>query len=129
MELRAVAEHKQNGLSLVGFLFVIVIVAVLAVLGMKIVPTVVEFAAIKKAIGNAKANGSTPREIQDSFNKQRTTAYISSVSGNDLVITPTAGGFEISIAYEKKIPLIGPASLVIDYEVSTSKTPLSKPDQ
>lgn len=127
--MEAIAERGQRGLSLIGFLFVIVIVALAAVLGMKVVPTAVEYTAIKKAIANAKANGTTPREIQDSFDKQATTAYIDSISGKDLEITKAADGFEVSVAYQKKIPLIGPASLVIDYAASTSKTPLSKPDQ
>ncbi len=33
----------------------------------------------------------------------------------------TADGFEISFAYQKKIPLIGPASLALDYQGSTRR--------
>ncbi|HEY8609389.1 MAG TPA: DUF4845 domain-containing protein [Noviherbaspirillum sp.] len=110
---------RPRGFSLVGFLFVIVIVALLAVLAMKVVPTVVEYAAIKKAIVTAKNAGTTPREIQESFEKQRVTAYIESVTGKDLDITKTGEGFEVSVAYQKKIELVGPASLVLDYEATT----------
>lgn len=123
------AIYKQHGVSLGGFLFVIIILALLAVLGMKIVPTVVEYSAIKKAIMTAKNAGTTAREIQDSFEKQRTTAYIDSVTGKDLEITKTADGFEVSVAYQKKIELFGPASLVLDYVASTSSTPVKKPEQ
>lgn len=112
-------NHGPRGFSLVGFLFVIVIVAVLAVLGMKVVPTVVEYAAIKRAIVNAKNAGTTPREIQESFEKQRTTAYIDSITGRDLEIVKTGEGYEVSVAYQKKIELVGPASLVLDYEATT----------
>ncbi|MGH8808906.1 MAG: DUF4845 domain-containing protein [Noviherbaspirillum sp.] len=123
---RSITGCRQDGLSLIGFLFVIVIAALLAVLGMKIVPTVVEYSAIKKAIANAKSAGTSTREIQDSFERHRTTAYIESVNGKDLEITRTADGFEVSVAYQKKIELVGPASLVIDYVASTDRKPAKK---
>jgi Tfp pilus assembly protein PilE len=129
MKQRSISGCRQNGLSMVGFLFVMVIVALVAVLAMKVVPTAVEFMAIKKAIVTAKASGTTAREIQESFEKQRTTAYIDSVTGKDLEITKTGDGFEVDIAYQKKIELVGPASLVLDYVASTSKTPVIKPAQ
>ena len=121
MKLRDCAENKQTGLSLVGFLFGIIVVALLAVVGMKVVPTVVEFSAIKKAITNAKNAGTTVKEIQDSFDKQRETSYIDSVNGKDLEITKTGDGWDVSVAYQKKIELVGPASLLIDYEATTAR--------
>lgn len=119
MKLRSLAGYRQNGLSLVGFIFVIAIVALLAVLGMKVVPSVVEYTAIKKAIAKAKVDGATPAEIKTSFDKQATTGYIESVSGKDLEIKKSDSGFEVNVAYQKKIELIGPASLVIDYVATT----------
>ena len=113
------AKGRQNGLTLAGFIFVIIIVALLAVLGMKVVPTVVEYSAIKKAITNAKNTGSTAAEIQNAFDKQRSASYIDSVSGKDLEIVRTADGWDVSVAYQKKISLFGPASLVIDYVATT----------
>jgi Tfp pilus assembly major pilin PilA len=120
------AACRQQGLSLVGFLFVIAIVAMLAVLGMKIVPTVVEYMAVKKALVNAKSAGSSAIEIQNAFEKQRSANYIDSVSGKDLEVTRTADGFDVSVAYQKKIELVGPASLVIDYIATTGNTPGKK---
>lgn len=127
MKLRSNAAYTERGLSLTGFIFVIIILGLFAVVGMKVVPTVVEFQAVKKAIATAKASGTTAKEIQDSFEKQRTTAYIESVSGKDLEIIKTADGFDVAVAYEKKISLVGPASLLIEYAASTSKSATSKP--
>ena len=121
MELRPEIRNRQKGLSFFGFLFVIVIVALAAILGMKVVPTVVEYAAIKKAIQTAKTSGTTPREIQGSFEKQRDTAYIESVTGKDLEIVKSDDGLDVNVAYQKKIELFGPVSLTIDYEATTAK--------
>jgi hypothetical protein len=105
----------QAGLSLIGFIFVIALLALVAVLGLKVVPTAVEYSAVKKAVAMAKNAGSTPTEIRQSFDKQASAGYIDSVSGGDLDIVKTAEGYQVGVAYEKRIPLIGPASLVIDY--------------
>jgi Tfp pilus assembly major pilin PilA len=129
MKPQLIIDRRQQGLSLVGFIFVIAIVALIAVLGMKVVPSVVEYAGIKKAITAAKNAGSTPAEIRTSFDKRAETGYIESVSGKDLQITKTNDGFDVSVAYEKRIALIGPASLVIDYVVGTGVTPGNKTEQ
>lgn len=112
-------RRNQAGLSLAGFMFVIVIVGLVAVLAMQIVPSAMEYMAVKKAVQTAANVGSTPQEIQSSFEKQRTTAYIESVTAKDLEIVKTETGFNVSVAYQKKIPLVGPASLVLDYEASS----------
>ncbi|NEX62768.1 DUF4845 domain-containing protein [Noviherbaspirillum galbum] len=121
MQRHPESQGRQRGLSLVGFLFVMAIVAVLAVIGLKVVPTVTEFMAVKKAINQAAATGNTAAEIQTSFDRQRETTYIDSVTGKDLDIKKNADGkYDVSVAYQKKIPLFGPASLVLDYEASST---------
>lgn len=124
--MKAGAARKQAGLSLSGFIVVIAIFGVIAVIAMKVVPTVTEFSSIKKAIAQAKSSGTTPAEIKSSFDRQASAGYIESISGKDLEVIRTADGHEVNVAYEKKIPLVGPVSLVIDYVASTSRTPLKK---
>ncbi|RJG05803.1 DUF4845 domain-containing protein [Noviherbaspirillum cavernae] len=125
MELLSGITDRQRGVSLSGFIFVIVIVAIATVIGMKIVPTVVEYSAIKKAIVSAKNAGTTVREIQLAFDKQSAAGYIDSIAGKDLEITRNAdGGLDVSVAYEKKIALFGPVSLVIDYVATTGRQPV-----
>lgn len=114
------SKNKQSGVSLTGLIFILAIVGVIAVLGMKVVPSVTEYMAVKKAIAAAKAAGSTPAEVRTSFDKNADIGYITSISGKDLEITQNGGALEVSFAYEKKIPLIGPASLLLDFEGSTA---------
>ncbi len=117
--MKSRSNRKQAGVSLTGLIFLLAIIGVIAVLGMKIVPTVTEYMAIKKAIVAAKTAGTTPAEVRASFDKQANVGYIDSIGGKDLEIVPQNGVMEVSFAYEKRIPLVGPASLVIDYQGST----------
>lgn len=126
MKLRSNGKRWQSGLSLTGFIFVLIILALIAVVGMKVVPTVIEYTAIKKAIVNAKASSQSAAEIRASFDRQSAAGYIETISGKDLEITREASGFEVTASYEKKITLFGPVSLVIDYVASTQNTPVRK---
>lgn len=119
MKLRS--RVRQRGVSLGGLIVVLVVLAAFALIGAKVVPTVTEYLGIKKAIASAKASGTTVREIQSSFDKQAEVGYITSISGKDLEIVKNGDDIEISFAYEKKIPLSGPVSLLIDYSGSTAK--------
>ncbi len=112
---------KQRGVSLTGLIFVLAVLGFLALLGAKIVPTFTEFSAIKGAIAQAKKVGGGVREMQNSFNKNADVSYISTLTGKDLIFDKEGGETEISFAYEKKIGLFGPVSLVIDYAGSTAK--------
>jgi hypothetical protein len=113
---------RQRGISLTSLIFSVIVVAAVAVLGMKIVPTATEYFSIKKAIVSAKNAGSTEREIRNAFDKHANAGYIDSIKGADLDIQRVNNALEVSFAYEKKIPLFGPANLLIEYEGSTAKS-------
>ena len=125
MELRS--KQAQAGLSLVGLIFLLAIIGMIAVVAMKVFPTVTEFMSIKKAIVTAKASGTTVAAVKASFDKQAEVGYIDAISSKDLEISRNGDEIDISFAYQKKIPLVGPASLLLEYEGTTAKAqPASK---
>ena len=124
------ARAKSRGMSLVGLIFVLGILAVLVVLASKIAPTVIEYMSIKKAITSVKLlNSNSASEIQSAFNKQADVGYITSITGRDLIIEKSETGLEIGFFYTKKIPLVGPASLLLEYQGSTAKNPQAQKKQ
>lgn len=119
--------HRQRGISLIGLILVIAILGAIGLLAAKVLPTAIEYRAILTAIDHAKKDGGdNVKAIQDSFNKSAEVGYIDSLTGRDLVIDRSGGEVEISFAYEKKIPLVGPASLLLEYEGSTAKAGAKK---
>ncbi|MDO8176624.1 MAG: DUF4845 domain-containing protein [Undibacterium sp.] len=114
--------RRQRGISLIGLILTLGILALIAMLGIKVAPTVIEFMSIKKAIVSAQKAGSTPREIQSSFDKQAEIGYFDAISGKDLSIVRNGEVMEVSFAYTKKIPLVGPASLLLEYAGTTAKS-------
>lgn len=112
--------NKQRGVSLFGMIVVGGIIALLVIVGMQVVPSFAEYQEIQKAIKIARNAGSTVPEIRASFDKSVAAGYITTVSGKDLDISKDANGdIVINVEYEKKLPLFGPVSLVIDYVATT----------
>jgi hypothetical protein len=118
MEKLAVAQ-RQRGMSLVGLIFVGLIVVALLALGFKLVPAVVEYIAIERAVQKIRNEGSTVRDIQAAFDRHATIDDITSISSRDLDITKEGDRIVISYAYQKKIPILDNVSLVIDFSGTT----------
>ncbi|MES2037687.1 MAG: DUF4845 domain-containing protein [Pseudomonadota bacterium] len=113
---------KQQGITLIGLIMAIAVIIVLAMIAMKVVPTMIEYNSISKAMNSSKNAGTTPREIQIAFDKQREVGYFDAVTGKDLVIVKNNdGGFDLNFSYTRKIPLVGPASILMEYSGTTAK--------
>jgi len=110
---------RQKGLSLIGLIFVGLIVVALIALGFKIVPAVIEYIAIERAVQKIKNESGTVRDIQAAFERHRTIDDITSITSKDLDITKEGDKVVISYAYQKKIPILDNVSLVIDFAGTT----------
>ena len=110
---------RQAGVSLTGLILVLAVIGVVAVFALKLLPTYFEYSAVKDAIVRAKEAGGTPREIQVAFDKNAGMNNVTAVKGSDLTITRDDGEVQVSFAYEKRVPLVGNVSIVIDYAGTT----------
>ena len=110
--------RRQRGLSLIGVLLFGAIAVLLVVFGARVMPSALEYFAIKRAVETVTSSGvSTPLEVQRSFDRQAAVDDITSISGRDLLVTRAEdGSLDVSFSYEKRIPLFGPATLLILYE-------------
>jgi hypothetical protein len=113
------APQRQRGLSLISLIFLGLIAIMLLTIGFKLVPSLIEYLAIDRAVQKIKNEGSTVREIRNAFDRYSTIDDIKSISGKDLDITKDADGVVISFAYSYSVPLSDNVRLVIDYSGST----------
>jgi hypothetical protein len=118
---RHLPRSRHSGLTLIGLLFWAVVVAFVALIVMKVVPTVNEYYTIQRAVKKvALEGGSTVPEIRSAFEKLKSVEYaISSIDGKDLQITKENERVVIRFAYAKEIELIHPVYVVIKYEGSS----------
>lgn len=111
-------RQQQRGLSLIGLLFWAILIAFVALLTLKVFPTLNEYYTIRSAITKiAKSNPPSVASARADFERQKQIEYsISSISGQDLGVTKEGDHVVISFAYEKEIALMGPVYLLIKYE-------------
>jgi hypothetical protein len=115
--------EKQRGVTLVGVIVIGVVVLLVVVLATKIIPSAIEYQAVVRSINSVSSdtriNEMSDTEIRAAFSRYAQVDHILSVSGKDLKISRAGGKPVISFSYEKRIPLISRASLVIDYSGSS----------
>jgi Tfp pilus assembly protein FimT len=114
--------NYQRGVSLSGLLVVLALGGVMAVFALKLLPTFIEYRAARDAIVKAKAAGGSVAEMKSSFDKNAQINNVDAIGARDLVFSKDNGETEISFAYEKRVPLAGNVSLVIDYAATTDKS-------
>ena len=113
----------QRGITMIGLLLVAIVVAFLGIVTIKVVPTVLEYQSILKAVKKAGAEGSNPLEIKSIYGKaMEIDQIISSVKPEDLDIQPDGNGrYTVSFAYNKEIALVANAYLLLKYDGSSKR--------
>lgn len=113
---------NQRGVALSGLLFWSIVLVLVAVLGMKVAPTYIEYTKIlkdaKATVGKAGPE-STVADIRITFDRFADIDMLDFKS-SQLDISKDGGRIVIEFAYEKRIHLFWNVSLLIDYKGSTA---------
>lgn len=123
--MRMMNRAYQRGITLTGLIFVGVILFLITVLGMKILPEVIEYG---KIVANIKAVAQDPTlrqasasEVRNAYSRRAMVDHTSAVEAKDLEVTRDGNTLVLSFAYRKEIRLFGPVGLVIDFEAATNR--------
>lgn len=113
----ACGARDQRGITLIGLLFWAIVVSCVALVAMKVLPTVNEYFTIQRAVNKlAASGGTTVSEIRSAFQRIKDVEYsISSIGPQDLEITKENERVVIKFAYDKEIELVEPVFLLIKY--------------
>jgi len=113
-------RKQQYGVSIMGLLIALVLVIVLALFGMKVIPSVLEYRSAKGAIqGVARSGATSPQDVRRAFENRATIDNITSVRPQDLEITRDGNSVVIAFAYRKEIPLFTGVGLYLDFAANS----------
>jgi len=109
--------RAERGITLIGLLLWAIVVAFVALMIVRVLPTVNEYSTILRAVQTiAKAAPATVVEARIAFDKQKEIEYsISSIGGKDLQVTKENDKVVIRFAYDKEIEIFEPVFLLIKY--------------
>lgn len=114
-------HSKQRGVSIMALIMLLFVLIIVAIFGMKLVPSFLEYRAMKGAI-NAIAQergGASVADIRKAFDARSAIDDFTTVKPQDLEITKEGNQVVIAFAYRKEISLFGGVGLYIDYAAST----------
>ena len=107
-------KSGQKGISFLGLVFIMVVLALLGVLGAQALPTLLEYQAISKAVQKSK-EGNTVPEVRAIFDRAAQIDDIKSITGKDLEVSKNGEKVVVKFAYNREIHMFGPAYLLLKY--------------
>ncbi len=113
---------NQRGLSLVGFIFLAVIVGFVMFTAFRCVPAWTEYFSLKKvlqATANEFSVDAQGAVIRGSFDRRASIDDLP-VKGSDVEIRKDNGRVSLAVAYQRKVPVAGNMSLLFDFEASAT---------
>jgi hypothetical protein len=116
--------RRQSGLSILGFIFVVAVLLVIALVGFRVLPAYIEYFSVKKALDEALRevkdfNATT--ELRRNFQRKADAGYIESVEGRDIEMKKVGNEYVATIVWSRKLPLVYNASLLLDFEAKASR--------
>lgn len=123
--MNAINFKQQRGLSLVTLILVCVALLLVAVVGIKVAPEVIEYfnilSSVKAVAHDPSSKDATVAQIRQKYDIRSSIDNVKTIKGTDLDITKEGSQVVIFFSYSTKIPLSGPVSLVIDFEGSSQQ--------
>lgn len=117
---------KQQGITLIGFVFILIIAGFFAYAAMKLVPAYTEYLGVVKAMKAVAAEPDlatkSPLEIQRDLAFKGSFQYVDddTFSPKHLRIQNGAGGGTMEIKYDKDIPFLYNIDFLLHFEKTVS---------
>ena len=115
-------RSKQRGISLMGTIITLAVLAFLAVMAAKLMPAYLEYMAVKKMFKSMVQSGGTKgtvKEIRTSYDRMNAIEDVKSVRPEDLEITKSGGETIVSATWSVRVPLVANVSACIDFHATT----------
>ncbi|MCB1964536.1 DUF4845 domain-containing protein [Accumulibacter sp.] len=120
--------QRQRGLALSVLLVWGVVIALVAILVIRVLPEVIEYYKISHAIKAVagQSSGKTVAEIRHAYGQYAEVEHIKTLGPADLDVYKQDGEVFVAFAYERRIPLVANVSLLIDFKNSASARDLGQ---
>jgi Tfp pilus assembly protein PilX len=117
-------SRQQQGLSLIALIIGLIVVAMVALGGMKVIPSYLEYRSAKNAIDAIarERQGATVADIRRAFDNRSAIDDINTVKAADLEITKEGNEVVISFSYRKDVPLFATIGVYLDFAASSKAT-------
>jgi Tfp pilus assembly major pilin PilA len=117
-------KSKQTGITLIGFLVVLMVVSFFGYMAMKLVPAYTEFMGVSKAMSQlATEDGpKSVTQVRNDLMKKLDFQYVSddTITPQDITIKRTGNASQLNISYDKRIPFMYNIDFLLHFEKSVA---------
>jgi type II secretory pathway pseudopilin PulG len=117
-------KSKQKGITLMGFLIVLIVVAFFGYMAMKLVPAYTEFMGVTKAMNQlaSEESAGSPAEVRNALMKKLDFQYVSddTITPQDITFKRSGNATELAVSYDKRIPFMYNIDFLVHFEKSVA---------
>ncbi|TCV97502.1 uncharacterized protein DUF4845 [Luteibacter rhizovicinus] len=115
-------KSKQSGITLIGFVMVLFVLGFFAFMGMKLVPSYIEYMGVVKAMNQEteSGDGMTLDTLRRDLLYKLSFQYVddATIKPANITVSRANNGAQLTVAYDKKIPFIYNIAFLLHFEKS-----------
>ena len=111
------SNGRQRGMTLIGMLLLLIVIAFVALIAMKVVPMYIQYFTVKSTIESVRKEPQiaqmSPTDIQNAIQKRFDIGYVDNITARDLKIRNDRGGRVLDLVYQDERALFYGLSVVL----------------
>ena len=119
--------EKQRGITVIGMLLLIIVIAFVALIAMKVVPMYIQLFTVKSTIESIRKEPQLAQmnttDIQNAIQKRFDIGYVDNITARDLKIRNDRGGRVLDLVYQDERYLFYGLSVVLKVNETIPLTP------
>jgi Tfp pilus assembly major pilin PilA len=117
-------KSKQTGITLIGFLIMLMVVGFFGFMAMKLVPAYTEYMGVTKAMNQMASDGGgkTVTQVRNDLIKKLDFQYVGddTITPQDITIKRTGNAAQLNVSYDKRIPFMYNIDFLLHFEKSVA---------
>jgi Tfp pilus assembly major pilin PilA len=117
-------KSKQTGVTLIGFLILLMVAGFFAFMAMKLVPAYTEYMGVTKAMNQmaSEGGGKSAAQVRTDLIKKLDFQYVSddTIGPQDITIKRSGNATELDVSYDKRIPFLYNIDFLVHFEKSVA---------
>jgi hypothetical protein len=113
-------RRTQSGITLLGFILILAVVGIFIYVGMKVIPMYSEYYSVKQSLKGLSLEpgieNASPDKIRNLFFRRLYVNYSENVKRENVKIQRMEGGWNMTVKYEVRRPLISNLDVVGNFE-------------
>ena len=119
--------EKQRGITVIGMLLLIIVIAFVALIAMKVVPMYIQLFTVKSTIESIRKEPQLTQmsttDIHNAIQKRFDIGYVENITARDLKIRNDRGGRVLDLVYQDERDLFYGLSVVLKVNETIPLTP------